>query len=183
MVEEDIFFVKYIILFNIGKIPSYEKAQAFGIEFCKGNNPVGGHKIFRPDTNLAPAYKSLQISPIKSKNDLWNKYINYGIAHQIITIKKTNDTIFIIDNINAYFKQFVCHNEWIGIIHEESIDLSLPNLKTSLFHCTLLIVLNRQVVIDRLDDWIKIIQTDFPENKTALKYLYSGILKYINNIY
>jgi hypothetical protein len=182
-IEEDIFYVKYITLFNIGKIPLFEKAKSFGVEFCEGNNPVGGHKIFRSDTTLTPAYKSLQISPIKSKNMVWNKCIDYGIAQQVITIKNTNDTIFLIHNINDYFKQFVYHKEWVGIIHEDSIDLSLPHLKTSLFHCTLLIVLNKSFIPYGLDDWIKVIHTDFPENKSSLKYLYSGILKYINDIY
>jgi len=183
IIEEDIFYVKYIILLNIGKIPSYEKAQSFGVEFCEGKNPVGGHKIFRPDTNLAPSYKSLQISPIKSKNNLWNQYINYGIKQQIITVKKTTDTIYLIDNINAFFKQYMYYEEWIGIIHEESIDLSLPNLKTSLFHCKLLIILNKQFTIDGLDDWIQIIHIVYPKNIIALKHFYSSILKYINDIY
>lgn len=182
-IEEDVFYVKYITLLNIGKIPSFEKAQSFGVEFCEGNNPVGGHKIFRPDTNLTPAYKSLQIAPIKSFNKNWNKYINYGIARQIVLKKYTEDSVFMIDNINNYFNQFVYHKDWIGIIHEDAIDLSIPNLKTSLFHCNLLIVLNRSFIPDGLDDWIKIIHTDYPTNLSDLQRLYSGILKYINDIY
>ena len=182
-IEEDVFYVKYITLFNIGKIPLFEKAQSFGVEFCEGNNPVGGHKIFRPDSNLTPAYKSLQISPIKSKNMVWNKYIGYGIAHQVITIKNSNDTIFLIDNINNYFNQFNYHKEWIGIIHEETLDLSIPNLKIALFNCNLLIVMNKSFIPDGLDDWLNIIHIDFPTTILDLKHLYSGILKYINDIY
>jgi hypothetical protein len=183
-IEEDIFFVKYITLFNIGKIPLVEKAKSFGVEFCEGNNPVGGHKIFRPDSNLTPAYKSLQIIPIKSTNKIWNKYINYGIVQKIMTYKNTKDTIFLIDNINIYFKHYVYHKEWIGIIHEDIMDLSLHNLKFSLFHCNLLICFkNRSVISEDLEDYVQIVYTDYPTNLTELQHLYSGILKFINNIY
>jgi len=180
---EDIFYVKYITLLNIGKIPSFETAQSFGVEFCEGKNPVGGHKIFRPDTNLTPAYKSLQISHIYSNNIVWNNFINYGLKYQILTNQKTNDTIYLIDNINDYFKQFVYHQEWIGIIHDESTDLSLPYLKTSLFHCSLLIVLHPSFIPEGLDECINIIQIDYPKTRADVIYLYSGLLKYINKIY